>query len=138
MKQYIKNVKEFCDKFGYDFEKLKTLGQFKLEAEIVKFKAYNYGKYVYTTKDGKLEIKASGCNKDQLPQDDSIYELNDLPTGTRKLPRFNTKHTECEVDGKKYSSNGSYWEYETKSSAETDLYNIFDFYQAFYIFIFTK
>ena len=118
------NVKDFCDKFGYDFEKLKTLGQFKLEAEIVKFKAYNYGKYVYTTKDGKLEIKASGCNKDQLPHDDSIYELTDLPTGTRKLPRFNKEYTECEVDGKKYSSNGSYWEYETKSSAETDLYNI--------------
>lgn len=113
-------VKNWCDKFEYDYEKLKTLGTFKIEAEIQKFKAFSYGCYAYTKTDGELVIKASGCNKDQLPHDDSIYELYNLPTGTRKLPRFNPETTTCEVDGVVYISEGSYYEYETKSSAETD------------------
>lgn len=117
-------VKAWCDKFDYDYEKLRTLGTFKVEAEIKKFKAFSYGCYAYTKTDGELVIKASGCNKDQLPHDDSIYDLYSLPTGTRKLPRFNPETTSCEVDGIVYTSEGSYWEYETKSSAETDLHYI--------------
>ena len=115
-----RTTEQWCDKFGYDYEKLKTLGTFKIEAEIQKFKAFSYGCYAYTKTDDELVIKASGCNKDQLPQDDSIYELYNLPTGTRKLPRFNPETTTCEVDGVVYISEGSYYEYETKSSAETD------------------
>lgn len=118
------NVKEFCDKFDYDYSRLQNLGTFKKEAEIVKFKAYSYGRYAYLTKDGELVIKASGCNKDQLPQDESIFDLDDLPTGTRQLPRYTKEETRCTVDGKEYVSYGSYWEYETKSSAETDLLDV--------------
>lgn len=103
------SVKDFCDRFGYKYNDLKDLGTFDME-EIVKFKAFRHGAYVYTNKNGNVVVKASGCNKEELPNDDSLYKLDTLPTGTRSYEFFNDKHTECTINGTHYESDGSYVE----------------------------
>lgn len=111
-------VYDFCRFNGYDFDKLKGLGEFKIEAEIKKFKVFRPGAYCYTTNKNKMVLKASGCNKEQIAVDDSLYSKLFLPAGTKLMKEFNPETTECDFNGKHYISYGSYWEKETKSSTE--------------------
>lgn len=113
------NVMDMCDRNGYNFNEVSTLGMFKLEENITKFKSYRYGAYAFTDDKGVITVKASACNVEQLPTDDSIYDYRELPAGTRLIGKINHDETTCTIDGRTYTSNGSYWEYETKSSVET-------------------
>lgn len=117
-----KNILNFCGLFGYDYSKLKNLGTFKVEAEIKKFKAFRAGAYCYTKKDNSMVVKASACDKTNIELNDDLYkDTYVLPTGSRRFPMFNPDTTECEVDGVKYKSEGSYYEIVTKSNVETEV-----------------
>lgn len=91
--QYIqKEVKEFCNKFGYDYEKLKNLGTFQIKNEISKFKAITQNVYMYTSiTDGKIHLKASGSSKTTVELDDSLYDLDKIPVGERTFGFINNK-----------------------------------------------
>jgi hypothetical protein len=108
-KQAQLTVKAFCDRNGYDYEVLKKLGSFEIENEIVRFKAIAIGHYAYKTKDGRVVVKASGCNKDTIPANDSVFDLPSLPVGVRQLFRsiVNEPHTTT-INGVTYTVETSY------------------------------
>lgn len=62
-------IKQFCEKFGYEYEILKDLGTFKIEAEIVKFRSFGVKMYAYRTIEGKDEMHFAGCTYDKAPAD---------------------------------------------------------------------
>ena len=99
----------------FDDERLYDLGKFEQKYEITKFKAIKQKEYMFTTKN-KMYVKAAGCNKDELQIDDSLYDLDQIPVGTRIFPKINEEYTECIVNGVKYTSNGSYWEKSCKNN----------------------
>lgn len=103
-------VINFCYEREYNPDDLIGLGEFKLEAEIVKFKAIQTKCYMYKTKDGEMVLKAAGCDKESIPLNEALFKADRIPVGRRVFPRFNPEHTECEVDGKHYVSDGSYYE----------------------------
>ena len=120
-----RKVKDFCNKEGYEFDKLKDLGKFELKYEIKKFKALKQKEYVFTTTSDKVIVKAAGCNKEEMPLDDSVYYMNKLPVGTRVFPKINEETTTCIKDGKTYTSHGSYYEKTCKGrEAEIELMRI--------------
>ena len=75
-------VKEFCEEFGYDFEKLKDLGTFKIEKTIKKFKAVTNKIYMYTTTDGEFHLTAAGLDQSTIKVDESLYN-KPIPFGGR-------------------------------------------------------
>lgn len=82
-----------CEQLGYmeyDLEKICKLGTFDLDAEIERFRVWGNKTYAYKTVDGKYVIKAAGCNKAELPADDSIFDdENYKPSvGTRKYTGY--------------------------------------------------
>ena len=110
-------TKEFCDKFGYDYKELKDLGTFVIKKHIKKFKAFGPNSYLYTEvgKD-RPTLKASGCPKEyrkNLTDEEINYLYSEdceyIPAGKRTLNLPNPTLTECIVDGKKYTSNGSWY-----------------------------
>ena len=77
-----------CEKLGYmeyDLEKICKLGTFDFDAEIERFRVWGNKTYAYKTVGGKYVIKAAGCNKAELPADDSIFDDDDYKpsVGTR-------------------------------------------------------
>lgn len=64
---------EKLDYTDYNMDLLCKLGTFDLEAEIETFRVWGNKTYAYKTLDGKYVIKAAGCNKEELPTDDSIF-----------------------------------------------------------------
>ena len=80
---------------------------------------------MFTTTSGKVIVKAAGCNKEEMPLDDSVYSMTKLPVGTRVLSKINSKTTTCTKDGKTYTSHGSYYEKTCKGrDAEIELMRI--------------
>ena len=92
-------IRDFCDQYGYDFEALKELGNFEVEYEIKKFRALKRKEYLFTTKDDNIVVKAAGCNKEEMPLDDSLYEVNQLPVGTRTFSYCDDGYYERKLDG---------------------------------------
>lgn len=90
-------ILDFCNNHDIDSSKLQGLGQFKIEAEIIKFKALACKEYMYTTKDGKFIVKAAGCDKQSQVLDNSLYEKDKIPVGKRTFWDIN---------------NDSYYEYD--------------------------
>lgn len=82
-----------CEQLGYmdyDLDKLCKLGTFDLDAEIERFRVWGNKTYAYKTTSGKYVIKASGCNKSELPADDSIFDDESYKpsVGTRKYSGY--------------------------------------------------
>ena len=75
-------VKAFCTKFGYDYEKLKDLGTFKVEKKIKKFKAVTQKVYMYTTTDNQFHLTAAGLDQSTIDVDESLYN-KPIPFGSR-------------------------------------------------------
>lgn len=75
-------LKEFCNKFGYDYEMLKDLGTFKVEKHIKKFKAVAPNVYMYTTTDNEFVLKAAGLDQSIIKVDESLYDKR-IPYGRR-------------------------------------------------------
>ena len=110
-----KKTKAFCDKFGYDYEKLKDLGCFIIKTKISKFKAFGANTYMYTTEDGEIVLKASGCPKKYRKglteeQKEALYLSEYIPVGETVRHYSNHDFTECDIDGIHYESNGSYYD----------------------------
>ena len=105
-----KRVEKFCSTYGYPIEKLRELGKFELKYEIKKFRALKQKEYLFTTIDDHMVVKAAGCNKDEMVLDDSLYEADKLPVGTRVFPKI---------------ADDSYWEKECSGKeAEFELFKI--------------
>lgn len=81
-----------CEQLGYmdyDLDKICKLGTFDLESTIEKFRVWGNKTYAYKTIEGKYIIKAAGCNKAELPLDDSIFENDYKPqVGSRKYTTY--------------------------------------------------
>ena len=82
-----------CDQLGYldyDMDVLCKLGTFKVDAEIKRFRAWGYKTYAYETIDGKLIVKAAGCNKSEAETDPEVVfsEKFKPKKGTCKNVRF--------------------------------------------------
>lgn len=92
-------VRDFCDRYGYNFEALKELGSFKVEHEIIKFRALKRKEYLFTTKEGRIIVKAAGCNKEEMPIDDHLYEVSKLPVGSRTFSYCDNGYYERTIDG---------------------------------------
>lgn len=76
--------KELCEKYGYDYEVLKDLGTFKVEAEITRMKIMGNKHYCYETKDHKVVVKAAGCDKKTMDKS-NIFELDEMPIGQKEI-----------------------------------------------------
>lgn len=105
-----KIMASFCERTGYIHPELLELGEFELEHEIVKFKALKQKEYLFTTKEGKIIVKAAGCSKEEMPLVDSLYKLKSLPVGTKIFSFIKDKPAKVEKDGKIYENESSYYE----------------------------
>lgn len=81
-----------CEQLGYtnyDLDKICKLGTFDLESKIEKFRVWGNKTYAYKTIEGKYVVKAAGCNTEELPADDSIFEDNYKPqVGSRTYTAY--------------------------------------------------
>ena len=114
----LKNVTYYCIKNGLDLTTFKHLGQFKVEVLIKKMLILGKQQYMYTTVDGKFCMQASGIPKDKYTEEEA-YKLKSrfssdkehrISAGTRVAGRFNENKTSCTINGKTYTSNGSYYD----------------------------
>lgn len=105
-----KIMASFCERTGFVHPELLELGEFELEHEIVKFKALKQKEYLFTTKEGKIIVKAAGCSKEEMPLVDSLYKLKSLPVGTKIFSFIKDKPAKVEKDGKIYENESSYYE----------------------------
>ena len=76
-------VKNFCLAYGYDYEKLKDLGSFKIEKQIKKFKALTQKVYMYETMDGKFKLTAAGLNQNTITVSKDLFDKPKLDYGGR-------------------------------------------------------
>lgn len=105
-----KIMTSFCERTGYIHPELLELGEFELEHEIIKFKALKQKEYLYTTKEGKIIVKAAGCSKEEMPLVDGLYKLKSLPVGTKIFSFIKDEPAMVEKDGKVYENESSYYE----------------------------
>lgn len=98
-------VKEYCTKFGADFDKLKDLGKFMFKKAIKKMKINGKKQYMYTDIDDKFELIASGIPEGKYGEE--AYDIPKLSAGKRKKIDYNPEKTSCTIDGVTYESNGS-------------------------------
>lgn len=105
-----KVMTKFCERTGYIHPELLELGNFELEHEIKKFKALKQKEYLFTTKEGKLIVKAAGCNKEEMPLNDLLYKMKMLPVGTKRIPLPRKKPADAIIDGVTYHNECSYYE----------------------------
>ena len=105
-----KIMASFCERTGYIHPELLELGEFELEHEIVKFKALKQKEYLFTTKEGKIIVKAAGCSKEEMPLVDGLYKLKSLPVGTKIFSFIKDKPSKVEKNGKIYENESSYYE----------------------------
>ena len=61
----------------YDVDVLCELGTFKVDAKIARFRAWGYKTYAYETTNGKVVVKAAGCNKSEAETDADIVFSKD-------------------------------------------------------------
>lgn len=83
--------KTLCEQLGYttNIDQLCKLGTFDVESKIAKFRVWGNKTYAYKTVEGKYVIKAAGCNKAELPLNDSIFEDGYKPqVGSRKYTSY--------------------------------------------------
>lgn len=111
-------VKDFCDEFGYDYEVLKNLGTFEEECKISKFKTWKNKVYAYKDAEtDEVTVKAAGSNKEEIGNDDSVFDLEDIPMGTKLFGYWSNKHHEADIDGVHYESDSSYYELPARGKA---------------------
>lgn len=104
-------TKKFCEHFGYDYEKLKDLGTFRIEKVFKKFKANAKKQYMYTDVDGNFELVASGFDKEDKDIGEWLYDEEELDFGTTTFSRRSEEPSEIEINGVKYvSPYGSYYQ----------------------------
>ena len=104
-------TKEFCERFGYDYEKLKDLGTFKIEHIITKFKANKPKQYMFVDDQGKMYVKAAGCNKNSIPMNDKLFDEDKIQVGKRTFADVYPDHIEADIDGVHYEADGYYFEW---------------------------
>lgn len=113
-------VKDFCDKFGYDFEKLKKLGTFELEDKIDLIRVNGHNQYCYLPYDSdEVTVKASGCNLKKVKKDMSFFNMKKFPVGERVFYSLPEETTTVTIDGIKLTSYGSYYE-EVEENEEAE------------------
>lgn len=98
-------IREYCNKFGSDYEKLKDLGKFMFKKSIKKMKINSKKQYMYTDIDDNFELIASGIPEGLYGEE--AYDLKKLSAGKRKIVKYNPEKTSCIIDGVTYESNGS-------------------------------
>lgn len=95
--QTLNHIKEFCKKFKYKFEDLKTLGQFDLEYEITKFRSFAQKEYCFITSHNEYVVKAAGCEKREWNKKDAEKLFKDstyqIPVGKRVFPVVDGQHS---------------------------------------------
>ena len=106
-------VREFCDKHHYDFELLKDLGTFKVEAEITKLKIWACKTYCYKTVEGEIVLKAAGLVKDNVDINEDLFYEKELDYTRYSFPviRYATEDDE-----------GCYLEITPSSRGECHIY----------------
>lgn len=94
-----KNLLEFCSLYGYDYDKLKDLGTFKVEKTIRKFRAINQKLYMYETTDGKFKLTAAGLDQSTIEVSSDLFNHKRIDWGTRKF-KFATDDGYYELQAK--------------------------------------
>lgn len=79
-------VKEWCERFGYDYELMKDLGTFKVEHEIVKMKVWKTKTYCYKTVTGEVILKAAGLVKGSVEENEKLFNMKELPYERMSFP----------------------------------------------------
>lgn len=111
IKNYNKNISKkvynYCMKNNLNYDIFCELGKFVKKGVFKRFKANGKKQYMHTDIFGNFELVASGITK---KYGEEAYELNELERGSVKVGYITEDVTECEIDGIKYYSNGSYFE----------------------------
>lgn len=97
-----------ADRYEHDFSKISKLGTFDTEY-ISKWIGFQTGQYAYTDSEGEIHIKGLK-DESKLSNIKDVYSLKKLPSSSITLPMFNKDTTTCTIDGKTYTSYGSYFE----------------------------
>ena len=100
---------ELCEKFGYPYEDLKDLGTFKIEEKIVRMKIIGNKHYCYQTTDGRVVVKAAGCDKKTMDKT-NIFDKEEMPIGQKEV-------------GYGYTETG-YYRYTTSNKEQYRMYLI--------------
>ena len=111
IKEYNKNIAKkvynYCNKNNLNYDIFCELGKFVKKGVFKRFKANGKKQYMHTDIFNNFELVASGITKEY---GEEAYTLNELERGTVKVGYITEDITECEIDGVKYYSNGSYFE----------------------------
>ena len=111
IKEYNKNIAKkvynYCNKNNLNYDIFCELGKFIKKGVYKRFKANGKKQYMHTDIYGNFKLIASGITKEY---GEEAYELKELERGIVKVGYINTDKTECEINGIKYYSNGSYFE----------------------------
>ena len=104
-KEVENKVKNYCTKFGADFDKLKDLGKFMFKKAIKKMKINGKKQYMYTDINDEFTLIASGIPEGLYGEE--AYDLKKLSAGKRRIVKYNPEKTSCTINGTAYESNGS-------------------------------
>ena len=117
-KECLENVIQYCLRNGLDIKTFKDLGQFKVEVLIKKMLILGKQQYMYTTVDGEFCMQASGIPKGKYTEEEA-YKLKPrgdrdkehiISSGDKIYGRENHNITTCTINGRTYTSNGSYYD----------------------------
>ena len=96
-------IKAFCDQFGYDYELMKDLGEYKPDGKYARLKAVCPKEYIYMTEQGELGATTAGFA--------AHYNTEDLDTHYRfeksKIPVILYEPIKKHLDPFEYFSMGS-------------------------------
>lgn len=116
-----------CNKFGYDFNKLKDLGTFQYENTYKKFQANCKKQYMTTDLNGIFKITASGCTGEndefayEFYEDEYGFMQSCIDMGIKKYGHISDDIVEATINGVTYKSNGYYYETESNSQRYFEL-----------------
>ena len=79
-------IAEWCDKFGYDYNIMKDLGTFKVEAEITKMRVWKTKTYCYKTVTGEIILKAAGLVKNSIELNEKLFYTKELDYTRSSFP----------------------------------------------------
>lgn len=105
-----KQLKDICDDLGYDFEKLKHLGEFMEEIRVKKFRAWKQKQYALIDEHGDLKVTAAGCSmvsRKELTEE--VFKEDSVPCGEKVIMKHSLNDEyETTINGRTYKTPSSY------------------------------
>lgn len=103
-------LKSICDELGYDFEKLKHLGEFMEEIKVKKFRAWKQKMYALIDEHGDLKVTAAGCSLESRKDlTEAVFKKDSIPCGEKVVMKHSLNNEyETTINGRTYKTPSSY------------------------------